>query len=63
MSKLTDLTIDVTAKMKVDMEAAERCFKMLEWYCNDNRICPIAERNHDGTLHFRFETDYGRSEE
>lgn len=60
MSKVTDLTIEVTAKTTIDRESAERCLKMVEWYCNDNNLVPHADRDHDGTLHFRFEIDIGR---
>lgn len=60
MSKATDLTIEVTAKTTIDRESAERCLKIVEWYCNDNDLVPYADRDSDGTLHFRFETDLGR---
>lgn len=60
MSKATDLTIEVTAKTTIDRESAERCLKMVEWYCNDNNLVPYADRAHDGTLHFRFEIDLGK---
>lgn len=58
MSKKTELMIEVTAK--IDRESAERCLKMVEWYCNDNNLVPYADRDPDGTLHFRFEIDLGR---
>lgn len=58
MSKATDLTIEVAAK--IDRESAERCLKMVEWYCNDNNLVPYANSDPDGTLHFRFEIDLGR---
>ena len=60
MSKATDLTIEVTAKTTIGRESAERCLKMVEWYCNDNNLVPFANRDPDGTLHFRFEIDLGR---
>ena len=55
MSKATDLTIEVKANMTVDRETAERCLKILEWYCNDNKVFPIADRDSDGIAHFKFE--------
>lgn len=39
----------------VDRETAERCLKILEWYCNDNGVFPIADRDSDGVAHFKFE--------
>ena len=52
---MRDLTIEVTAKTTIDRESAERCLKMVEWYCNDNNLVPYADRDPDGKLHFRFE--------
>ena len=60
MSESTELTVEVTGKMTVDKDSAERCLKMVEWYCNDNNLVPLADRYPDGTLHFRFEIDLGR---
>ena len=60
MNKATDLTIEVTEKTTIDRESAERCLKMVERYCNDNNLAPFADRDPDGTLHFRFEIDLGR---
>lgn len=60
MSKATDLTIEVTAKTTIDRESAERCLKMVEWFCNDNNLVPLADRAPDGTLRFRYEIDLGR---
>lgn len=60
MSKATEITIEVTAKTTVDRESAERCLKIVEWYCNDNKLCPLADRAPDGTLRFRYEIDLGR---
>lgn len=57
MSKVTELTIDVKANMTVDRETAERCLKILEWYCNDNEVFLIADRDSDGVAHFKFERD------
>ena len=55
MSKATELTIEVKANMTVDRETAERCLKILEWYCNDNNVFPVADRDSDGVAHFKFE--------
>ena len=63
MSKATDLTIEVAAKTTIDRESAERCLKMVEWYCNDNKLVPFGSRNPDGTMHLRYEIDLGRKGE
>lgn len=55
MSKATELTIEVKANMTVDGETAERCLKILEWYCNDNNVFPVAYRDPDGIAHLKFE--------
>jgi len=60
MNKATEIKVEITAKIGVDKESAERCLEVLEWYCNDNNVFPLADRDPDGTLHFRFETDFGR---
>lgn len=55
MSKATDLTIEVTAKTTIDRESAERCLKMVEWYCNDNNeLMLMGDRDNDGRIHFYF---------
>ena len=55
MSKVTDLTIEVTAKMTVDRETAERCLRMLEWYANDNNeLMLMGNRDNEGKIHFYF---------
>ena len=54
---MRDLTIEVTAKTTIDRESAERCLKMVEWYCNDNDLVPYANRDPEGKLRFRFVTD------
>ena len=55
MSKVTDLTIDVTAKMTVDRQTAERCLRILEWYANDNNeLMLMGDRDNEGKVHFYF---------
>lgn len=55
MSKATDLTIEVTAKLTVDRETAEGCLRMLEWYANDhNELMLMGDRDSEGKIHFYF---------
>ena len=45
MTKLSDLTIDINAKMCVDRNTAELCLKMVEIFCNANKVTVIAEKD------------------
>lgn len=61
MSKVTDLTIDVTAKMTVDRQTAERCLRMLEWYANDNNeLMLMGDSDNEGKIHFYFKRADGK---
>ena len=61
MSKVTDLTIDVTAKITVDRQTAERCLRILEWYANDNNeLMLMGDRDNEGRIHFYFRRADGK---
>lgn len=63
MSKVTDLTIDVTAKMTVDRETADRCLRMLEWYANDNNeLALMGDRDNEGKIHLYFKRVDGKEQ-
>lgn len=48
-----DLTIDVTAKLTVSDEVADRCLKLLEWWQNDHAEQRImGTTNPDGSIRF-----------
>ena len=60
MAKLTDLTVDIKAKLCVDRETAELCLKMVEIYCNANNVQVVAERDPyqvGGDVHFHFQRE------
>lgn len=64
MSKVTDLTIDVTAKITVDRQTAERCLRIIEWYANDNNeLMLMGDRDNDGKTHFYFRRADGKERE
>jgi hypothetical protein len=64
MSKVTDLTIDVTAKITVDRQTAERCLRILEWYANDNNeLMLMGDRDNEGKVHFYFRRADGKERE
>lgn len=64
MSKVTDLTIDVTAKITVDRQTAERCLRILEWYANENNeLMLMGERDNEGKIHFYFKRADGKERE
>lgn len=47
-----DLTIDVTARLTVSDEIADRCLVLLEWWQNDHNEQQImATTNADGSIH------------
>ena len=60
MAKLTDLTVDINAKLGVDRATAELCLKMVEIFCNANNLNVIAEKDPyqiGGDVHFYFQRE------
>ena len=50
--KIDELTIDVTARMTVSDETADRCLALLEWWQNDHAEQRLmATTNADGSIH------------
>ena len=47
--KLTELTVEVKAKLGVSRETAEACLSLVQLYCNDNGCDLQAEKQIDGT--------------
>lgn len=51
--KIDELTIDVTARMTVSDETADRCLALLEWWQNDHAEQRLmGTTNADGSIHF-----------
>ena len=50
--KVDNLTIDVTARLTISDETAERCLRLLEMYLNDNQDVSISggARHDDGKV-------------
>ena len=55
MAKLTDITIDVKANLNVDRRTAETCLRLVEIFCNTNRIGVIGHLDKDGYTTFEFD--------
>ena len=55
MAKLTDITVDVKANMNVDRRTAETCLRLVEIFCNTNRIGVIGHLDEDGWTSFKFD--------
>lgn len=50
--KIDSLTFDVSARLTVSDETADRCLKLLEWWQNDHSEQRImATTNPDGSIH------------
>lgn len=50
--KIDELTIDVTARITVSDEIADRCLALLEWWQNDHAEQRLmATTNADGSIH------------
>lgn len=50
--KIDELTIDVTARITVSDEIADRCLALLEWWQNDHAEQRLmATKNADGSIH------------
>lgn len=47
MAKLSEITVDVKAKLDVDRKTAETCLSLLEIYCNANNL-RIREEQTEG---------------
>ena len=54
MGKLTDITIDVKANLNVDRRTAETCLKLVEIFCNENKIGVIGHCDEDHYTTFKF---------
>lgn len=55
MARIDSLTVDVSARITVSNEMAERCLRMLEWWQDDHAdACIIGERQPDGRTVFRI---------
>ena len=55
MGKLNDITIDVRANLNVTRRTAETCLRLVEIFCNDNRIGVRGHMGADGYTVFEFE--------
>lgn len=54
MAKISDITVEVKAKLTVDRKTAEACLKMVEMYVNQSKADIVADRDENNELTFRF---------
>jgi hypothetical protein len=54
MAKISDITVEVKAKLTVDRKTAEACLKMVEMYVNQSKDDIVADRDENNELTFRF---------
>jgi hypothetical protein len=57
MPKLSDVTVEVNARLGVDRRTAETCLRLVETFCNANGMHLLANRIPNGELEFSFERD------
>jgi hypothetical protein len=63
MGKATDITIDAKLNFTVDRKTAETCLRMVEIFCNTNRVNLIAEKADNGELEFHFQPEFNQISE
>lgn len=54
MAKISDIVVEVKAKLTVDRKTAEACLKMVEMYVNQSKDDIVADRDENNELTFRF---------
>ena len=55
MCKISELTVDVTARLNVSYETAERCLRLLEMWQEDNPdLCIVGTKDVSGKTFFEI---------
>ena len=54
MSKRTELTVTINAKLDVDRKTAETCLRLVEAFVNANDVDILAVREPSGELHYEY---------
>lgn len=57
MGKLSDVTVEVKAKLEVDRRTAETCLRLVEVFCNENGVHIIGHRMENGEHEYSFEPE------
>lgn len=55
MPKLSDVTVEMNARLGVDRRTAETCLRLVETFCNANGVQIIAHRMENGEHEYSFE--------
>lgn len=54
MAKLSDVTVEVNARLGVDRRTAETCLRLVEVFCNDSGMCIMCSNGLNGEVKFEF---------
>lgn len=54
MAKISDMTVEVKAKLEVDRRTAETCLRLVEIFCNDNGVCIMCSHGMNGEVEYEF---------
>lgn len=57
MPKLSDVTVELNARLGVDRRTAETCLRLVETFCNANGVRIIAHRMENGEHEYSFEPE------
>jgi hypothetical protein len=57
MAKISDMTVEVKAKLEVDRRTAETCLRLVEIFCNANSVRITARRMENGEHEYYFEPE------
>lgn len=63
MAKFSDITLDVKTNLMVDRRTAETCLRLVEIFCNTNRVNLIAKKADNGELEFHFQPEFNQISE
>ena len=57
MPKLSDVTVEINARLSIDRRTAETCLRLVEIFCNDNSMRIIGHRMENGETEYSFELE------
>lgn len=54
MAKISDMTVEVKAKLEVDRRTAETCLRLVEIFCNENGMGIMCSHGVNGGVEYEF---------
>lgn len=54
-NKVSELKVNITAKMEVDRRTAETCLRLVEIFVNQSGVNVVADKLENGELRFHYE--------